>query len=257
MTKSLKKVLQAGGKAGGCWLELFSPLAAEIIGQAGYDCVMIDLEHGQGSVMDAIVVMQALKGSGTEALLRVPANDPVWIKRVLDAGVAGVMIPTVDSVAEAEAAVAACRYPPKGRRGMAAPIARAADYGAVWQDYVARIDSDLLVICQIESAAAVDNVAEIAAVEGVDMLFVGPMDLSGSLGYFGEPDHPEVLKRIAEVEAAGKAAGKLLGAIATPARSLGDLYGAGYDLIVADADCLLLRDGARAGAAALKAAAGR
>ena len=246
--------LRAGSPAFGCWLETTCTIAAEIVAQAGYDCVMIDREHGPASIREAISLMQAVQGHGCTSLMRVPANDPVDIKRSLDAGVAGVMIPAVDSRAEAEAAVSACRYPPRGRRGMAASIVRASHYGARWQDYVKKADEELLVICQIESGAAVQNAAEIAAVDGVDMLFIGPFDLAANLGYLGEPDHDSVRSAIDSVEEAAKKAGCLLGAIPTPARSVEDLLAAGYDLILVDADTMLLRNGARQSVARLREA---
>lgn len=250
----LKARLGTGRPTLGCWLHLFSPLAAEILSQAGYDCVMIDLEHGAGSLMDAVSLMHAVQGRTCAPLIRVPANDPVWIKRALDLGIAGIMIPALDNAAEAEAAVGACRYPPQGRRGMAPTIVRASAYGADWCGYVERAAKDLLVICQIETAGAVRNASEIAAVEGVDMLFLGPFDLSAALGRMGEPDHPEVRNRIEQVEQAAKAAGKHLGGIPTPGRTAEALFAAGYDLVLADFDVLLLRDAARSSVARLHAA---
>ncbi|MFQ5773237.1 MAG: HpcH/HpaI aldolase/citrate lyase family protein [Kiloniellaceae bacterium] len=252
---SFKPRHREAGPAFGCWLEMFSPIAAEIVAQAGYDCVLIDLEHGPGSYLDAVALLQAVQGRACAPLVRVPSNDPVALKRVLDIGVAGVMVPAVDTTAQAEAAVAACRYPPRGRRGMAASIVRASDYGARWRDYVAAADSSLLIMCQIESAEAVRNAAAIAGLDGVDMLFVGPFDLSANTGHLGEPDHPEVRAMIEKVETAAKAGGATLGGIPTPGRSVGRLLEAGYDLVLADADVLLLRDAARSSLAALRAAA--
>ncbi len=249
--------MRAGTPVCGYWTELFSPTATEIMSAAGYDCTMIDLEHGAADLGDAVAVMRALRGSACTPLVRVPANDPTWIKRVLDAGAQGVMVPVVNSAAEAEAAVAACHYPPRGFRGMAAPIVRAARYGDDWQGYVRDIAGSLLVICQVETGTAVENVAEITAVDGLDMIFVGPFDLSGSLGHLGEPDHPDVRAAIARVEEAAKAAGCLLGGIPTPERAPKALYEAGYDLVLADIDLVMLREGARAGVAALHEAAGR
>lgn len=257
MGQSLKKKMRGGTPMGGYWTELFSPAATEIMAGAGYDCTMIDLEHGTADLGDAVAVMRALQGSGCTPLVRVPANDPAWIKRVLDAGAQGVMVPSVNSAAEAEAAVAASHYPPRGFRGMAAPIVRGARYGRDWQGYVREIAESLLVICQVETRAAVDNVAEIVAVPGLDMVFVGPFDLSGSLGRLGEPDHPDVRAAIAAVEEAAKAGGCLLGGIPTPERSPKDLYDAGYDLVLADIDLVFLREAALAGVAGLRAAAGR
>ena len=197
--------------------------------------------------------MQAIQGRDCAPLMRVPSNDVVALKRALDTGVAGVMVPAVNTAAEAEAAVAACHYPPRGRRGMAAAIVRGADYGLRAAEYIEYAGEALLVMCQIESAEAVENVTAIAGIEGVDMLFVGPFDLSANVGHVGEPDHPEVRAMIARVEAAAKTAGKRLGAIPTPERSAAELVADGYELIVADADVLLLRDGARASLAMLRA----
>ncbi len=257
MSQSLKAKMRAGLAANGFWSELYSPAAAEIMAAAGYDCAMIDLEHGAGDLSDVVAVMRAMAGSGCTPLVRVPANDPAWIKRVLDAGAQGVMVPAVNSAAEAAAAVAACHYPPRGLRGMAAPIVRAAGYGLDWRGYVRDIGEDLLVICQIETRSAVEAARDIAAVDGVDMIFLGPFDLSASLGHMGEPDHPDVRAAIDEVERVAKAAGCLLGAIPTPERAPQALYAAGYDLVLADIDLVFLREGALAGVAALRQAAGR
>ncbi|UCH72642.1 MAG: hypothetical protein JSU82_09605 [Rhodospirillales bacterium] len=251
MTDCLKARMRGGSVIIGCWINLFDTLAAEIVGRAGYDCVMIDLEHGPGDVMDAISVMQVLQAD-CRPLVRVPANEAPWIKRVLDAGAEGVMIPAVNSRDEARAAAAACHYAPRGSRGMAAVIVRAADFGASWQDYVRRIEEEILVICQVESGDAVANIAEIVEVEDVDLLFIGPFDLSASMGYLGEPDHPDVRAAIARVETATKRAGKFLGGIATPERPADELVAAGYDLILQDSDLALLRDSARANVARLR-----
>lgn len=256
MIPDLKAKLLAGQPAVGCWLELMSPIAAEIVGQAGYDCVLIDMEHGAASYGDAIAMMQAVAASGTAPLIRVPFNDPVALKRALDTGVSGVMIPGIDNSAEAEAAVTASHYPPRGKRGMAPSIIRASGYGRHWQDYIREIGEKLLVICQIESAEAVAQIDQIAAVEGVDMLFIGPFDLSASFGHVGEPDHPEALEAIAKVEAAAKAAGRLLGSIPTAARPIESLISAGHRLILPDVDSLMLRNGASDGVARWRALVG-
>ena len=249
---NLKQRISERGPRYGCWLEMFSPIVAEVVAQAGYDFVLIDLEHGPGSYLDAIALMQAIQGRDCAPLMRVPSNDEVALKRALDTGVVGVMVPAVNTAAEAEAAVAACHYPPRGRRGMAAAIVRGADYGLRAAEYIESAGEELLVMCQIESAEAVENVSAIAGTKGVDMLFVGPFDLSANVGRIGEPDHPEVRAMIARVEAAAKAAGKLLGAIPTPERSAAELVAAGYELIIADADVVLLRESARASLAKLR-----
>lgn len=254
---ALKARLQAGRPAIGWWLELQSPIAAEVLAGAGYDCALIDMEHGPGSVLDAIQLMQAMSGAAVAPLLRVSSNDTAEIKRALDAGVQGVMIPAIASRAEAEAAVAACRYPPEGVRGMAAPIVRASDYGRRWRDYVREANESLLVMCQIESRAGVEAVAEIAAVPGVDMLFLGPFDLSANMGFMGEPDHPEVRAAIAAVEQAAREAGKLLGGIPTPERGIEQLVADGYELLLPDVDTVMIRDAAEASLARWRAIVGR
>ncbi|WP_282608177.1 HpcH/HpaI aldolase/citrate lyase family protein [Pelagibius sp. Alg239-R121] len=254
---SLKADIESKKHLFGCWIELYSPFATEVVVQAGYDFLMVDLEHGPGSVMDAALQLQVAQG-GTNGgprchgLCRVPQNDDSWIKRVLDVGFEGVMIPAVDSVEDAQRAVASCRYPPAGRRGMAAAIVRAARYGRDCWDYVEAANREVLVICQIESAKAVEAVEDIAQVEGVDLLFVGPSDLSSDMGYVGEVDHPEVVKATQRVEQAARAAGKMLGAIPTPARSAQNLVDAGYELVLAGADTILLRDAADAHVVSLK-----
>jgi 2-keto-3-deoxy-L-rhamnonate aldolase RhmA len=253
----LKARMQAGTPAIGAWLTLPSPSVAEIVAGAGYDLVMIDLEHGPAGPADAVALLQAVAGRGPAGFLRVPDNDPVWLKRALDTGIEGVMVPGVASAAEAERAVAGCRYPPRGHRGFAVGMVRASGYGRNVQGYLQEAEARLTVICQIESPQAVDRVEAIAAVEGVDMLFVGPHDLSAQMGFPGQPDHPEVRAAVDRVARAVKTEGKLLGGIATPERPDAELLAAGCDLILSDSDVALLRDAADARVAAARRLAGR
>jgi 2-keto-3-deoxy-L-rhamnonate aldolase RhmA len=249
----LKARLREDGPGLACWLMLGSTGVTEIVARAGYDAVMIDLEHGPMDFGEATEMLRALNGFEVAPLARVPANDPVDLKRILDTGVTGVMVPAVHSVADAERAVAGCRYPPKGHRGLAATVVRATGHGAFWQDYLAAIDRRLTLICQIESPQGLDAVEQIAAVDGVDMLFVGPFDLSAQLGYLGQPDHPEVQRAVQRIEKAAKAADKLLGGIATPERGPEQLVKAGYDLLIPDADVAHLRTGAETSVARFRA----
>lgn len=242
----LKGRLLAGEKAFGGFVSAASPVAAEVMALCGYDCLMIDREHGAGDILNAQLQVTALRTTACAALMRVPANDPVELKRALDIGLDGVMVPAVDTTDQARAAVAGCRYPPAGHRGMAAGLVRASGYGTDLERYMRVGEQQLLVICQIETAKGLKNVDAIAAVDGVDMLFVGPYDLSANLGHLGAPDHPEVDRAIERVRKAARKAGKLLGIIPTPGRSAADLFDRGFHLVLGSADLMLLRDGALA-----------
>lgn len=252
----LKRTLAAGRPALGCWLDMASPVAAEIIGLAGYDFVVIDHEHGPGTLGDGLRLLHALSGTPATAVMRVPSNDPVYLKRALDMGVEGVMIPSVNSAEEARAAVAACRYPPAGVRGAAYGIARGADYGLAGDRYRDSCADELLIICQIETVEAVAAVPEIAAVPGVDCLFVGPYDLSGSFGRLGCFADPEVVALLERAERAILDAGAVYGTIPVPGRPVETLLERGCRLVVAGGDVGFVRQGAVAQVDAFRRIAG-
>jgi len=241
-----KKRMLAGERCFGCWLHLCSPIAAEVLALAGYDAMIIDHEHGAGDLVDAIRIMQAMSATPSAPILRLPWNDPVEIKRALDTGPEAVMIPSVNSAEQARAAVAACRYPPDGIRSAAYGLVRASDYGMAARDYFETLQERLLVICQVETARAVDAIPAIAAIDGVDMLFIGPFDLSGDLGKLGRFDDEEVIALRERAEDAIKAAGKLLGGLAVPNLSIADMAARGYDFVTAASDVTLMRDAALA-----------
>ncbi|MFQ5786262.1 MAG: HpcH/HpaI aldolase/citrate lyase family protein [Alphaproteobacteria bacterium] len=246
----VKAALASGHSVLGCWLHLASPIAAEIVALAGYDFVLIDHEHGPGNLLNGISLMQAVSGTGAATMMRVPWNDPVYLKRALDTGIEGVMIPAIDDAEAARRAVAACRYPPAGVRGCAYPIIRAADYGLRAEDYARCAAENLIVMCQIESRRAVDNIAEIAAVDGVDVLFIGPFDLSADIGKPGRFDDPEVVTTLARAEAAILASGKTMAGIARENDDAPAMFDRGYRIVVRSSDLTLLRDSARAEVAA-------
>ncbi|MDJ0926674.1 MAG: aldolase/citrate lyase family protein [Gammaproteobacteria bacterium] len=237
-----KSLLTSGKPAYGMIHSLAHPPVAEMIGQAGFDFVVIDGEHGQGGMGEHLNCLQAVAATPATAIFRVAANDPVRLKRVLDLGVEGVLIPDVSTAAEAEAAVAACQYPPRGKRGFSAPTARAADYSYAVERYLADDGSELLICPMIETARGIENAAAIAAVEGVDVVQIGPFDLSYDLGIPGQFDHPDFLAAVVELEAAANAAGKILGGVPLPGAALDDILQRGYRFITLGADVPLLAE---------------
>jgi 2-keto-3-deoxy-L-rhamnonate aldolase RhmA len=241
---ALKKKLLAGEPSVSCWLHLASPIAAEIIALAGYDSVVIDLEHGPVDYLGATNLMQAMGSAKTSPIIRVPWNDPVEIKRALDTGTEGIMIPSVDTPQAARDAVAACHYPPRGIRGAAHILNRASSYGLESQRYLNEAGSELLVICQVESLKAVANIEKIAGIVGIDMLFVGPVDLSGSAGGVADFSNPAFVEARARAEAVIRESSKLLGGIPIPGDPPREMFARGYDFVVASSDVLMLRDAA-------------
>ena len=172
-------------------------------------------------------------------VVRVQWNDPAVIKRVLDLGAEGVMIPLVGNRRECEAAVRACKYPPEGTRGVAGSH-RAAGFGRFSADYWARANAEILVIAQVETPEAVKAIDDIVTVPGVDVAFIGPADLSAALGHLGDPKHPDVQAAIARVEAAAKRAGVALGTISRSAEEATTLYGRGYQMVTLCSDASLV-----------------
>jgi len=243
---SLKQRLVAGKKALGCWLGMASPIAAEMLALAGYDFLLIDNEHGPASLAESVGLLQAMSATPVTSVMRVPWNDPVYLKRALDIGVEGVMIPAIDTAEQAVQAVRACRYPPAGFRGSAYQVVRGASYGIGAPDYRETAADNLLIICQIESKQAVDNIEAIAAVDGIDMLLIGPNDLAGTIGRLGDLEHPDVMALVTRAERAIQASGKKLGSIAFAGRSFQQMFDHGYDLIAASTDMTLMREAALA-----------
>lgn len=207
-----RRSLLAGERLIGCWCSLGSPVTTEVLGVAGFDWLLLDAEHAPNDVLSLIPQLMALKDSPAAPLVRPPVNDAVQIKRLLDAGFHNFLIPMVDSPEQAAHAVAATRYPPEGIRGVSVSQ-RSNRYGTV-PDYFATVNRNIAVLVQIESRAGLAAAGEIAAVDGVDALFVGPSDLAAALGHLGNAAHPEVQAAIAAILAAARAAGKPSGILA-------------------------------------------
>jgi len=231
----VKKLLKEGKKTSGAWLQIASPFTAEIMGRAGFDWLLIDMEHGPGNILTLVSQLQAISGTDTCALVRTPWNDFVAIKRILDTGVHGLLIPYVNTREEAEAAVRACRYPPEGIRGVAGSP-RAQGYGQNVQEYLKSANDEILLITAVETPEAVANLDGILSVDGIDGIFIGPMDLASNMGYLGQPDQPEVQEVIAGIENKVFASGKILATIAGTWEQAQILYERGYQMITLMAD---------------------
>jgi 2-dehydro-3-deoxyglucarate aldolase len=226
----------------GTWLTFASPNVAEALGHQGFDFLVVDTEHAPGDAMDVVAQLQAIGNTAAHPIVRVTELSNMLVKRAMDAGASTVLFPMIDSAEQARAAVAAMRYPPQGVRGMAG-IVRAAKFGAD-AAYTKTANEHACCIAQIESKTALANVNEIAAVEGVDCLFVGPADLSASLGVSARDD--VLLDALKAVAQAAKQSGKPCGIFAGDpafARKARDL---GYTLISLAADVMLLARGAKA-----------
>jgi 4-hydroxy-2-oxoheptanedioate aldolase len=206
-----KQGLAAGKQQAGCWMSLGSHVAAEICAGAGFDWVLIDMEHAPNEIPNVHAQLQAVAPYPVSPVVRPPWNDTVLMKRLLDLGVQSFIIPYVETAEEARAAVAATRYAPHGVRGVSTN-SRANRYGRV-TDYFQRVHDEMCVVVQLESSKGFDNLDEIAAVEGVDGVFVGPQDFAAGFGHLNNPAHPDVRAKITaalqRIRAKGKGAGIL------------------------------------------------
>ncbi|XP_047983016.1 2-keto-3-deoxy-L-rhamnonate aldolase-like [Salvia hispanica] len=242
--RSLKSRLKNGETLYGIFLLTFSPTLAEIAGLAGYDFAVVDMEHGHGGISDALPCLHALAAANTAAVLRIPESTAAWAKKALDLGPQGIMFPMIDNPKSARKAVSYCRFPPNGVRGSAHTIVRASGYG-IDEGYLSNVEEELLLMCQVESEEGVKNIDEIAAVEGMDCVQMGPRDLSASMGYLSDPGHKKVKEALRGEEKAvlkGKAA--YLSGVVAPHDPATELRRRGYHMVLAGADVGLFRSAA-------------
>ena len=239
---AFKQALANGQRQVGLWSSLCSPIAAEVIAGAGFDWIVIDGEHAPNDIGSLVTQLQAMRGGTAEPVFRVPWNDAVIIKRALDAGARSLLVPFVQNANEARNAVAAARYPPLGIRGVAV-IPRANDYGRV-TGYHRNAHLDTCILVQLETRAALKEIEAIAAVDGVDGLFIGPSDLSADFGHLGNPKHPEVQAAIREAGARIRATGKAAGMLSGNLDDVESLFALGFNFTAVGSDLGILARGA-------------
>ncbi|PTQ13231.1 4-hydroxy-2-oxovalerate aldolase [Sphingomonas oleivorans] len=239
----LKQRLRAGERSIGCWLFMGSPTAAEILSHCGYDALLIDHEHSPGGLETAVDQLRAIAPSPVTTLVRLGDNIAAPVKQALDSGADGIVAANVEDADTLERLVAAALYPPLGKRGAHFTVSRAARWGLDGDLYAANADKELLVIAMIESAAGVAAIPELARVANVDMFFIGPLDLSASIGLMGRYTESAFVELLDEAERRTREAGIALGGAALPGHDAAALFDRGYAFVTAASDVGLLRDG--------------
>lgn len=232
----------------GMWVCSGSPLVAEICAGAGLDWLLIDMEHSPNGLESVLAQLQAVAAAPVTAVVRVPIGDVVTIKQVLDLGAQNILVPMVDTAAQAAELVAAVRYPPHGRRGVGSALARSGRWNRV-EDYLADADRHVSLFVQVETVEGVRNADEIAAVDGIDGVFVGPSDLAASMGLLGAQTHPDVVAAVLDAFAAVRASGKPVGVNAFDPDAAQRYLDEGASFVLVGADVALLARGSEALAA--------
>ena len=242
--KNLKKRLKQGEILNGCWLNLGSSVTAEIVGMSGFDWVLIDLEHGAGAEKDVLYQLQALEHTPAAAIVRVESTQRQRIHRVLDMGAEGVMCPRITDAKEGRGIASGLHYPPDGSRGVAKMV-RASGFGQNFSDYYKNATENILGIVQIETAEVLEHLDTIALLKGIDVLFIGPADLSMELGIFGQFDHPLFTDAIRATVNAARKAGKAVGILLPHPDDFRKYQDMGISLIACGADSAFVAEGAR------------
>lgn len=248
-----KHALAAGQAQIGLWCTLASPYAAELVAGSGFDWLLLDTEHTPADVPLVLQQLQAVAAEpqgSTHPVVRAAWNDPVLIKRLLDIGAQTLLLPFVQNADEARAAVAAMRYAPRGIRGMGGTM-RASHYGRD-AGYVHEAERELCLLVQVETAEALTQIEAIASVDGVDGIFIGPADLSASMGHPGNASHPDVLAAIDDAIRRIRAAGKAPGILAVQEARARDCLALGAQFVAVGMDMILLRNAADGLAAAFR-----
>ena len=248
--RSMRSRMHGGDMLGGGWLSLGSPIAAEIAAGAGFDWLLFDLEHGTSEFSDLLHQLQAIQANPVAGIVRVPAIEAAVFKRVLDLGAHGIMIPQVASLEDAQRCVSFARIPPLGVRG-AAQTTRASGYGVHYDQYLREANDSIILMAQIESRAGIAAADAIAAVDGIDVLFVGPTDLGVDLGAASDDLSGPFLAAVETVADAARRNGKAAGVLVRNAEQARQYRGLGYSVIALGSDRGSIGVGMRASAAAL------
>jgi 2-keto-3-deoxy-L-rhamnonate aldolase RhmA len=242
----LKHRLRNNELALGGWVQIGHPATAEIMAQAGMDWICVDLEHGAIDLEMMTHIFRTVDAFDCVPVARLPLNDPIWIHRALDAGARGLIIPMVNTAQEAEAAVREAMYPPRGVRGFG--YSRANMHGMDFEDYISRCNDELVLVMQIEHKDALENLDAILEVPDVDGLFIGPLDLSGSMGLTGQMDHPRVIESLDHYRKACQAHNKPAGMhiVRPDETNVRSMIDNGYTLIALGLDNVFIAEGAQA-----------
>ena len=241
---AFKAAIGRGERQIGLWSSLCSNIATEIVADSGFDWILLDTEHAPNEVPGLLSQLQAMSSGTATAIVRPAWNDAVLIKRILDIGALGLLVPYVQTAAEAEQAVAAARYPPRGVRGVTGS-GRAARYGRV-RNYLQSADDEICVLVQVETRSALDRLEDIAAVDGVDGVFVGPADLAASFGHVGNPHHEDVQTAIHDAASRLAAVGTPAGILSTAPDDARRYLDWGFTFVAVGSDLSLLARGADA-----------
>lgn len=236
----VKEILRKGGVALGVAVTIGHPEISEILSKIGFDWIVFDTEHSPLTIETVQTMIQAMRGE-TVPMIRVAWNDPVLIKRALDIGAYGVIIPWINSKREAVNAVKSCKYPPRGIRGVGPR--RCADYGLRFREYISTADEEILVAIQLETKDAVENAEEILSVEGIDAFIIGPADLSTSLGFRGDWRRVEVEEAIYKLLEAGRRSGVPAGMFATSVENAKKWINEGFQFMCVASDLTFLIQG--------------
>lgn len=246
MKNKLRSALLNRELALGAWMQIGHPACAEILGRAGFDWICVDLEHGAIDLETTADLFRTIDAFDCVPVARLPLNDPIWIHRTLDAGARALIIPMVKTPQEAAAAVREAKYPPMGVRGFG--YSRANMHGMDFSSYIATANDEIAMIMQIEHKDAITNIDEIVACPGVDGVFIGPLDLSGSMGITGQLDHPDMVAALARYRDACKKRSLAAGMhIVRPnPQNIQQAIEQGYTLIALGLDNVFLDEGAKA-----------